>query len=593
MKIRLKQRSGAARLKPFVNASLMLLAMTTFSGCGGGGGGGNPPPVTPPTDTTPPSVSISAPDAGATFTTARNVSISAIADDDTGISRIEFYRDGVLESTDDTASFSSRWAIDISDNGTYIWTARAYDAAGNETTSGPVSLTVDIAAGSATPDTNPPFNVSIDMPLDGTSYTSAGPVTVSATANDDVGVTKIEFYRDGVLRRTDTAAPWGWTTQLTAASNGAYSLTARAYDEYGNATTSDPVDVAVDIPDSGGAAPAGSAWLVSSDALSADGITDLLLTFDDNLNVVELSYSFNGTARIFTGAAINRSNADIDADGVVEVEADWGDDNGLTFAGELNGNRDVATGLLGYTIIDGDDVEVGIAVSATLIEQSNGGGTSDVTPPTVSISSPASGTIFSASATVDISATASDDVEVTKVEFYRSGVLRSVDLSAPYVWSPSLTAASNGTYSLTARALDAAGNAATSAPVNVTVNIPSGGGTPAPLAGTWSVDSFNLDFDQISDLKFTLDDTLVVTAISYRFGGKSFSFSGAQIDRGGADLDLNGDFDIEIDWDSDNALIFGGRLNGAQDRATGLIVYSIRDGFNVAISEGNATLIKQ
>jgi len=259
----------------------------------------------------------------------------------------------------------------------------------------------------------------------------------------------------------------------------------------------------------------------------------------------------------------------------------------------LNGNRDVATGLLGYTIIDGDDVEVGIAVSATLIEQSNGGGTSDVTPPTVSISSPASGTIFSASATVDISATASDDVEVTKVEFYRSGVLRSVDLSAPYVWSPSLTAASNGTYSLTARALDAAGNAATSAPVNVTVNIPSGGGTPAPLAGTWSVDSFNLDFDQISDLKFTLDDTLVVTAISYRFGGKSFSFSGAQIDRGGADLDLNGDFDIEIDWDSDNALIFGGRLNGAQDRATGLIVYSIRDGFNVAISEGNATLIKQ
>lgn len=580
-----------------VKMSALLVTAAVLVGCSSSDGGGSPPPP-PPADTTPPTVSITTPDAATTFTTARNVTIAAIADDDSAVSRVEFYRDGVLESTDDSATFSSRWPIDISDNGTYSWTARAYDAAGNETTSDPVSLTVDIAAGSATPDTNPPFNVSVITPLNGTSYSSAGPVTVSATASDDVGVAKVEFYRDGVLRSTDTAAPWSWSTNLTAASNGAYSLTARAYDDYGNATTSDPVQVSVDILQSGGPAPSGSSWLVSSDSLSTTEfeIADLLLTFDDNLRVVELSYAFDGIARMFSGDAINRSEADVDADGGVEVEADWGEDNGLTFTGQLNSNRDAATGLLAYAIIDGDNVATGILAPATLIEQSGAGGSPDVTSPTVSISSPAPGAIFSAPETVDVAATAADDVGVTKVEFYRGTVLRSVDLSEPYIWSPSLTAASNGTYSLTARAYDAAGNSTTSAPVEVTVNIPAGGGSPGPLAGTWDVASINLDLDQIYDLKFTLDNSLVVTAISYRFVGKSFSFSSAQM-RSGTDLDANGGFEIEIEWggsnNSDNNLVFSGQLNGAQDTANGNILYAIRDGSSIAISESNATLIKQ
>jgi len=63
----------------------------------------------------------------------------------------------------------------------------------------------------------------------------------------------------------------------------------------------------------------------------------------------------------------------------------------------------------------------------------------------------------------------------------------------------------------------------------------------------------NLSFDLITDFRITFDDNLAATAISYRFNGSFFSFSGAQITRGGADLDLNGDFDIEVDWDDDNA----------------------------------------
>jgi len=440
-----RQISDVTRLKLSVRAFLLLVAMAAFSACGGGGGGvSTPPPVSPPADTTPPTVSVSAPDAGTTFTSARNVTVSATANDDTAVSMVEFYRDGVLVSTDQSASFSFTWAIDVSDNGTFSWTAQAFDAAGNATTSDSVSLTVDIPAGSGTPDTTPPFNVFVNEPLDGTSYVSAGPVTVSATASDDVGVTRVEFYRDGVRRATDTLAPWNWTTQLTSASNGTYGLTARAYDEYGNATTSDSIGVSVDILQSGGTSPSSGTWLVTSDSLEVAGITDMLLIFDDNLIVTELSYSFNGTPRTFSGSALNRSDADVDADGGVDVEVDWGEDNGLTFGGTLNAARDVATGILAYTIIDGNDVEVGSGF-ATLIEQSGGGSAPDAAVPSVSITSPASGTTFSTATTVNVAATASDDVGVTKVEFYRDGVLRSSDASEPYTWAPSITAASNGT----------------------------------------------------------------------------------------------------------------------------------------------------
>ena len=71
--------------------SLLLVAVAALVGCGGGGGGGGgsrPPPVA---DTTPPTVSINTPDAGTTFTTARNVTIVATADDDSGFRESNFF----------------------------------------------------------------------------------------------------------------------------------------------------------------------------------------------------------------------------------------------------------------------------------------------------------------------------------------------------------------------------------------------------------------------------------------------------------------------------------------------------------------------
>jgi myo-inositol-hexaphosphate 3-phosphohydrolase len=90
--------------------------------------------------------------------------------------------------------------------------------------------------------------------------------------------------------------------------------------------------------------------------------------------------------------------------------------------------------------------------------------TADVAPPTVSITSPTAGQAVSG--TVTVSATASDDVGITRVEFYVDDVLRHTDTGAPYSFAWPSTA---GSHSLTAQAFDAADNVGRASAVNVTV----------------------------------------------------------------------------------------------------------------------------
>jgi hypothetical protein len=86
--------------------------------------------------------------------------------------------------------------------------------------------------------------------------------------------------------------------------------------------------------------------------------------------------------------------------------------------------------------------------------------------PSVEITSPTGGS--SVSGTVTISANAADNVGVAKVEFWVGGTLLGSDTSAPYSISWN-TKNYSGSQTLTAKAFDAAGNAATSNVVTVSV----------------------------------------------------------------------------------------------------------------------------
>ncbi|HKO98678.1 MAG TPA: PQQ-dependent sugar dehydrogenase [Pyrinomonadaceae bacterium] len=85
----------------------------------------------------------------------------------------------------------------------------------------------------------------------------------------------------------------------------------------------------------------------------------------------------------------------------------------------------------------------------------------DNLPPTVSIDSPANGSIVARKATVTIAASASDNTGVARVEFFVKGALQCTDVSAPYSCNWKVPSAPNKSYQLQARAFDAAGNSAT------------------------------------------------------------------------------------------------------------------------------------
>jgi hypothetical protein len=142
-----------------------------------------------------------------------------------------------------------------------------------------------------------------------------------------------------------------------------------------------------------------------------------------------------------------------------------------------------------------------------------GGGTSDATPPSVSVTGPASGATVSGNTA--ITATASDNVGVAGVRFLVDGTpVGAEDTTAPYETTWNTATASNGSHTVTAQARDAAGNTTTSAGVTVTVSntdttapavaitSPSNGAT---VFGTTTVTANASDNMAVAGVQFFLD----------------------------------------------------------------------------------------
>lgn len=91
----------------------------------------------------------------------------------------------------------------------------------------------------------------------------------------------------------------------------------------------------------------------------------------------------------------------------------------------------------------------------------------DTQPPVVSVGAPLAGALVSGLVAVDVGAT--DNQAVVRVDLRVNGAVVASDTSAPYGFSWNSAAVVDGPVTITAIAVDAAGNAATSAPVTVTV----------------------------------------------------------------------------------------------------------------------------
>ncbi len=116
----------------------------------------------------------------------------------------------------------------------------------------------------------------------------------------------------------------------------------------------------------------------------------------------------------------------------------------------------------------------------------------DGVAPTATLTAPANGATVSG--TVAVTANASDNIGLDRVEFLLDGALLGSDATAPYAYSWNSAAASNGAHALQARAVDLAGNTGSSAPVNVTVSGGTGGGGgggTTPVTVTFSNEDAN------------------------------------------------------------------------------------------------------
>src|SRR6266480_2738772 len=233
-----------------------------------------------PPDTTPPTVSITSPVSGATV--GGTTSVTASASDNVGVVGVQFLLDGAnLGVEDTTAPYSVSWNTTTASNGSHTLTAVARDAAGNRTTSAPVTVTVFN-------DTTPP-TVSITSPVSGA--TVGGTTSVTANASDNVGVVGVQFLLDGAnLGVEDAAAPYSVSWNTTTASNGSHTLTAVARDAAGNRTTSAAVTVTV-FNDT--TPPTVSITSPVSGA-TVGGTTSVTANASDNVGVVGVQFLLDG-----------------------------------------------------------------------------------------------------------------------------------------------------------------------------------------------------------------------------------------------------------------------------------------------------------
>jgi len=188
-------------------------------------------------DTTAPVATISSPTNKSTI--SGSISVSVQGADNIGVTRLELYLDTqlVAQSAGASATFSLNTLSYT--NGTHTLQARAYDAAGNIGTAS-ISVTIkNSIADTAAPTT------AITLPVNGSKVSSTQ--KINATCTDNIGVTKLEVYLDGLLACTVTSSnmpssvAFTWnTTTLTA---GSHTLQTYAYDAAGNVGESAVVTV--------------------------------------------------------------------------------------------------------------------------------------------------------------------------------------------------------------------------------------------------------------------------------------------------------------------------------------------------------------
>ena len=194
-----------------------------------------PPPNQPPT------VALTAPANGATFTAPATITLTASASDpENRLARVDFYRGSTPLGSATASPYAFTWSAVAA--GSYTLTAVATDADGGTTTSAPVSITVQ-------PPPNQPPTVALTAPANGATFTAPATITLTASASDPENrLARVDFYQGSTLLGSDTGSPYSFNWSSVPA--GSYTLTAVAVDVDGATAGSAAVNITVTVAQS-------------------------------------------------------------------------------------------------------------------------------------------------------------------------------------------------------------------------------------------------------------------------------------------------------------------------------------------------------
>jgi len=275
--------------------------------------------------------------------------------------------------------------------------------------------------------------ISITSPESGDVFTTPVNITITTNASDpDGNIAKVEFFNGSVKIGEKTSAPWSFT--WSNVPEGTYNISAVATDNMNAKTPSAAVKITVN-----------QAPRITNQAPSVSIVKPV-------------------AGAVFTAPATIAISADAtDSDGLISKVEFF---QGTTKLGEKSSSP--------WTFNWNNVPSGSYSLTATATDNSGSKTTSSAVNvtvrayPVISITSPVSGSSFTAPANITIAANASDpDGKISKVEFF-NGTSSIVSLNAA-PWTFTWNDVAAGTYSLTAVATDNSGLKTTSAAITLTV----------------------------------------------------------------------------------------------------------------------------
>jgi hypothetical protein len=333
--------------------------------------------------------------------------------------------------------------------------------------------------------------VQITSPSNGASL--GGTVNVDVDATDNVAVSKVEFHLDGSKASEDTAAPYRWTWDTTAAADGAHKVKAIAFDSAGNSAPHE-IDVTVSNQGQDKTPPTVSVTSPTNGA-TVNGQVTIAADAQDNKGVASVEFFVDGTS--------------IAKDTSSPYSAPWDTTQAAQGAHTLK--------------VTATDTSANTADSTLTVTVDNAA--KDTLPPVVSITSPADGATVSG--TVTVIADVTDNVKVKDAALYIDGsAVGGMKTTAPWEWSLDTTSYSNGDHTVEVKASDDAANVGSKkiiakfsntvqdSPPTVSIMEPSEGAT---VSGSVKVHAMASDDRGLQYVEFKVDGKVMMRDSSSPF----------------------------------------------------------------------------